>query len=910
MMAPLYKDPPYQAAGSTFVLPGISAFPSDVSKSNYGRREQTTVPAWKHPNVQRQQYYPTRQTNFLQTSFGPAGTEEAAPASSTFTEWHPSARTDLVRAPQTLKETGLRQPRQQYRYAPPVPASERGYNAYQSTRSDQYAEPVAAQQTHVMSAETAETETVQSVWSMNAEQLASRQPQKHHPSGAEFPTAADVQQALSVAGEFAYHYFHLMQTEPDKLHCFYCGDSQLAHGSSVWEHTKWHRAIGESNIERLFDSVLASKMEGNNSLIVRSNVKTIEAQPTRDGGIVMQATGIIETRDLGSRPFAHTIVMNKAHSEGSYVVLHDIFVFLDDVLQLPAPAASRETAFVPSAVTRSMASETAPVPPSDTQSQQLVPPLEPPRIHEPFSSPPVVPPLETALDARLPDDPSSLHQEEDPSVRELPEEREDADIDEVDEEEEEEELPEVDEEEESEELVEEESASGDQVPAEETAAATQEAPVTMVMAEEEPEEEIETAEPVAELQPAFEPVSEEAVDLASLPAPEEPVEQLPEEPETFLEDTLETSFHGGEAEEDLPSEHRRSSAGQAEVVAESEALIEEPPSAAPVNPWRSEEEEEEYQMMEEEPQYPTEESPAESPEPVEEEAPRQRAWKTINRQPAPSPVEPVPPKVTPAVQRAAVMERHELPISFSNLDSNSYAAKLMTGLSNPPPVRGHVLKRSDESASTSPSTREHGGANEEANGYPCKAVWISQLESFSDSQIEFAVSERLKGCPTEGRVIRIERMRNGPAGMIELDSEDCVPLLLERGLCINGIDVRIDLYKQTPSQIVREPSGNKLHAAGGTGGFRRGGGRGRGREGEEDAGAPTSERKEGRPRGGWNRSGGRGGVARGGTRGASDRIRFDNAVNKPQQFSSTEDAAGDWEVVGRGSRRTKSGAPQ
>lgn len=76
-----------------------------------------------------------------------------------------------------------------------------------------------------------------SLWSMTADQLGS--------PAAYFASPLDVKRALSVAGEFTWHYFHLMQTQPGMLHCFYCRDSQLAHGSSVWPHENWHRAVGQ-----------------------------------------------------------------------------------------------------------------------------------------------------------------------------------------------------------------------------------------------------------------------------------------------------------------------------------------------------------------------------------------------------------------------------------------------------------------------------------------------------------------------------------------------------------------------------------------------------------------------------------------------------------------------------------------
>lgn len=54
-------------------------------------------------------------------------------------------------------------------------------------------------------------------------------------------------------------------------------------------------------------------------------------RPSRLYDLKHSLAGIIETRDMGDRAFAHTIVMKKAQDAGSYVVLHDIFVFLDDI---------------------------------------------------------------------------------------------------------------------------------------------------------------------------------------------------------------------------------------------------------------------------------------------------------------------------------------------------------------------------------------------------------------------------------------------------------------------------------------------------------------------------------------------------------------------------------------------------
>lgn len=987
---PLYKDQYSSATANSFPLSGgVSAFPTtDATKTAYGRRDAPPVPnTWKqHPGAVPRSYYPQRQSqvNFLPArfDFNHAAADEPA-ATNTFAEWHTTAR----QVP--LKENTLRQPPRSYRYGPPVPVSDRGYGAYTqpipAPRIEQFApaEPAAAIPGSIPAVTETETENVQSVWSMNAEQLASRQPQKQPGmTHTEFPTPGEIQQALSVAGEFAYHYFHLMQTEPNKLHCFYSTDSQLAHGSSVWEHTKWHRAIGESDIERLFDSVLASKMEGGNSLIVRSNVKTIEAQPTRDGGIVMQATGIIETRDLGSRPFAHTIVMNKAHNEGSYVVLHDIFVFLDDVLQIPPTVA--QTAFIPS-MTRPVATTTpaattstmhqpqptpplqlatahaaAAVMPQSTHDTQMIPPVEPPRINE--RAAPVQP---RAMAAAAPE-PQVIHQHQEDVEVEAPETQEveeELEAEEVEEEEEivEEEVEPLEEEEESasafptadtqDETQQHASVAADSVSGaaeEETSYQREEQDDADVVAGGE-ESQSSNAEGMSE---ANVTEQQEATVAAVIEqgTEEEEVEEEPhqrpsskfaiEEPRIENEEPH-VEEHAAVVESPLTYDEPRrkvshSMEAQPADVA-TKASIEEPPLAAPVNPWRREEVEDEALSLQGEeevqeeapaavsaaPPQAEEKAPAQTTTAVAEEepAPRQSAWKTIHRQPPaapPIPVtqpEPVPKTVAPVVQRQVAPERtqHELPISLSNHEPNSYVAKLLTGLNAPPPVRGHVLKRSDESASTSPSTREL-GTQEDITGYPCKAVWISQLETFTDAQIEYAVAERLKGCPTEGRVIRIERMRNGPAGMIELDSEDCVPLLLERGLCINGIEVRIDLYKQTPSQIVREPSGAKIHQQNAI--RRGGGGRGRGQgvnregSGEEEFSNQPGSTSNYRGRG-WQGSANRPyRGARGGPRTGGGINRSEKLPTSTHMSSNEEVGGGDWEVVGRPSRRTKSGVHQ
>jgi len=85
-------------------------------------------------------------------------------------------------------------------------------------------------------------------------------------------------------------------------------------------------------------------------------------------------------------------------------------------------------------------------------------------------------------------------------------------------------------------------------------------------------------------------------------------------------------------------------------------------------------------------------------------------------------------------------------------------------------------------------------ANENISTSRGKRIFIDQLpREISDNHIMRAVSHALKGQSTEGRVVEVRRTADGVTA--HLDSEECVDILLETGLHINGVRVNVNRYR-------------------------------------------------------------------------------------------------------------------
>jgi hypothetical protein len=169
----------------------------------------------------------------------------------------------------------------------------------------------------------------------------------------------------------------------------------------------------------------------------------------------------------------------------------------------------------------------------------------------------------------------------------------------------------------------------------------------------------------------------------------------------------------------------------------------------------------------------------------QEEAVRQKSvWKSINRIPISKVA--VPTDSSPSGGMGG---------GGSSIDDSSWAGRVLYNIrgTSESKLSGHVIKREAQPAGTSATS-----AGSVKRGEQSKLLFVSQLAGVTDSQVRAAVEQRLKGTSCEGRVVRIERMKNGSAGFIELDSHECVDILLKAGLCLNDKDVRIDHYRANP----------------------------------------------------------------------------------------------------------------
>lgn len=139
------------------------------------------------------------------------------------------------------------------------------------------------------------------------------------------------------------------------------------------------------------------------------------------------------------------------------------------------------------------------------------------------------------------------------------------------------------------------------------------------------------------------------------------------------------------------------------------------------------------------------------------------------------------------------------PVDPTRYSESSYAAKLLrsgpgglrapcqTGFAVPPTNEKMACK--DEKR----GDRKHPLQTYRSRPGRGKTLWVSSIPSdMTDEKVCQAVSNQLRGQSCEGHVIRIERIPGQQHGYIELDTEICAKLLLEKGLHLQGREVTID----------------------------------------------------------------------------------------------------------------------
>ncbi|KAJ2726559.1 hypothetical protein GGI07_000501 [Coemansia sp. Benny D115] len=147
---------------------------------------------------------------------------------------------------------------------------------------------------------------------------------------------------------FASEYYTIMNSDPSRLHYFYGKKSTSIHGN---EGDVVKQANGQQEIRALIEE---DEFKGRKVLV--TNVDTL---PAIDGSIVIQAIGLIESKDgLSEQHFAQTFVLGE--QQGGYYLHNDILRYLKDhngSSEAAVPATTEPAAEVPAEKDEKISSE-------------------------------------------------------------------------------------------------------------------------------------------------------------------------------------------------------------------------------------------------------------------------------------------------------------------------------------------------------------------------------------------------------------------------------------------------------------------------------------------------------------------------------------------------------------------------
>ncbi|XP_020595486.1 putative G3BP-like protein, partial [Phalaenopsis equestris] len=134
-------------------------------------------------------------------------------------------------------------------------------------------------------------------------------PQQSSPAGA--PPSAQV-----VGNVFVQQFFHILHRSPALIHQFYQDSSKLGRPGANGE------MITVSSLQGIDEKILSM-----NCSEYLAQIKTVDAQESLDGGVMVLVTGCLIGKDNAKRDFTQTFFL--ATQDKGYYVLNDIFRFLD-----------------------------------------------------------------------------------------------------------------------------------------------------------------------------------------------------------------------------------------------------------------------------------------------------------------------------------------------------------------------------------------------------------------------------------------------------------------------------------------------------------------------------------------------------------------------------------------------------
>jgi hypothetical protein len=186
---------------------------------------------------------------------------------------------------------------------------------------------------------------------------------------------------LEVGWQFVPQYYHFINKQPNRLHCFYTKTSTFIHGT---EGEEGKPCYGQQEIHNRITAIGFQDC--------KVFIHSVDAQSSANGGIIIQAIGEMSNAGEPWRKFVQTFFL--AEQPNGYFVLNDIFRFLkeetveDDTSEADASVPAAESAPVPSVSVPVPAPEPAHEPePERAPSPAPAPPAEEPAPTPPSPSP-------------------------------------------------------------------------------------------------------------------------------------------------------------------------------------------------------------------------------------------------------------------------------------------------------------------------------------------------------------------------------------------------------------------------------------------------------------------------------------------------------------------------------------------
>lgn len=158
--------------------------------------------------------------------------------------------------------------------------------------------------------------------------------------------------AAKVATQFVSTYYERLKNEPLRMHLFYQEESQV-------QYVDGANAQGPVGGMQKIKEVI--RQRGSEHWVLDLESGSVDAQPSKDGGVLLLVTGILTTQNQPPRQFVQTFFLaSQASTNGtsaSYYILNDTLRILDPVH--PPPAAAAASTATPAAAPSAAATQPA-----------------------------------------------------------------------------------------------------------------------------------------------------------------------------------------------------------------------------------------------------------------------------------------------------------------------------------------------------------------------------------------------------------------------------------------------------------------------------------------------------------------------------------------------------------------------